>query len=879
MVDAALPDILALLHDRDVVLEAPPGTGKTTRVPPALLAGRAADRPEIVVLEPRRLAARLAAARVASELGETPGATVGHRVRFDEVGGTSTPLWYVTEGVFLRRLLADPLLERVGVVVLDEFHERSLDADLALGLLRGLRRSLRPDLRLVVMSATLDAAPIAAFLDAAAVRVEARQYDVRVEYAPPARDAALEASVAVAVGRLLAEEPDGHVLVFLPGAAEIRRALATCLPVAARYGAALLPLHGDLPLGEQARAVAPSPIRKVILATNVAETSITIDGVVGVVDSGLARVARHAPWSGLRSLAVAPISRASAAQRAGRAGRTRPGRCLRLYARLDHDARPERELPEVARADLSEALLLLAGLRDDARRPDVPFAWLDAPPPSALEAARALLQRLGALDDAGRPTPRARSLLRWPVHPRLARVLDEAVARGRVEDGCGLAALLAERDPRRSGRGGFEPGRGPAARAWDPGEAPLDPRHVLADLLQRRLADRSGRPARRSLGEGGGGARVVLPDTYDAGAVALFERARERLLRLAPTGRSRPPAPLPPADRDALLSALLLAGYPDRVGRVVPAAGTAPGAGASDVLLPGGGRLRLSDAAGLPDGELVVVLDADERREGRRVTSRARALVPLDAEWLQELFPERLADEAVLAWNADRERVEASSRVTYDGLLLEERPGCADPAAVADLLFTEASRRGAAAFCESPADLDLWLGRLAFVRRHRPELALPEPGPELLEAALRDACAGRRSFAELRRADLPGRLAAHLGPGVSALLERLAPTHVRLPGGRRLALAYPPDGEPSASSRLQDFFGLAESPLVLDGRVPLVLHLLAPNGRDVQVTTDLAGFWQRHYPALARELRRRYPRHAWPDNPLSAVPPSPGRPR
>jgi ATP-dependent helicase HrpB len=319
----------------------------------------------------------------------------------------------------------------------------------------------------------------------------------------------------------------------------------------------------------------------------------------------------------------------------------------------------------------------------------------------------------------------------------------------------------------------------------------------------------------------------------------------------------------------------LLAGYPDRVGRVLPAAGAAH----REILLAGGGRLRVSDAAGLAEGELVVVLDADEHRDGRRVTTHARALVPVEPEWLLELFPERVVEEPALAWNEAKERVDASERLTCEGLVLEERPWRASPREIEALLYTEAARLGPAAFCERPVDLARWLGRLAFVRRHRPDLDLPGPTDALQDATLRDACVGRRSFAEIRKADLPGLLARRLGPTVAATLDRLAPASLRLAGGRRLAIDYPSDGDPSAASRLQDFFGLADAPRVLEGRVPLVLHLLAPNGRDVQVTTDLAGFWQRHYPALAHELRRRYPRHAWPDDPVTSAPLAPERSR
>ncbi|HYG68817.1 MAG TPA: helicase-related protein, partial [Anaeromyxobacteraceae bacterium] len=408
-IDPVLPEIVAALRGgRSLVVEAPPGAGKTTRVPRALHDAGLSRAGEIVVLEPRRLAARLAARRVAEELGERLGETVGYQVRFEEVAGPRTRIRFVTEGLLTRRFLSDPALSGVAAVVLDEFHERHLAGDLALALLRRLQATARPDLKVVAMSATLDAAPVAAFLGAPAVRSEGRRFDVGIEFLSPeeaARDERLEALVARAVRRVVREEPDGHVLVFLPGAAEIRRAREALAAFASDGGIELLPLHGDLPPDEQDRAVRPSARRKVILSTNVAETSVTIEGVVAVVDSGLARVASHSPWSGLPTLEVRKVSRASAAQRAGRAGRTRPGRAIRLYTRHDHDARPAFDLPEIQREDLSETLLAVAAL--DARE----LEWFEAPPPAALEAARTLLVRLGATDGSGALTELGRRML------------------------------------------------------------------------------------------------------------------------------------------------------------------------------------------------------------------------------------------------------------------------------------------------------------------------------------------------------------------------------------------------------------------------------------------------------------------------------------
>ncbi len=479
-IDPLIPKILLhLVGDRNLVLEAPPGAGKTTRVPPALLE---LDDREVLVLEPRRLAARLAARFVAAERGEPLGETVGYQVRFEDVCSPRTRLRFLTEGVLTRRLLSDPALARVGTVVLDEFHERHLEGDLALALLRRLQRGRRPDLRLVAMSATLDAAPVAAYLGGARVmRAEGRQHSLDIEYTPHAA-APLERQVAAALDRLPAALPGAHVLVFLPGAAEIRRAQTACAALAKRRGWMLLPLHGDQLPAEQDRAVAPCAQTKVILSTNVAESSITIDGVAVVVDSGLARAAAHSAWSGLPTLRVARISQASANQRAGRAGRTGPGRAIRLYPLEDFVRRPAHDPPEVLRADLSPAALLLhamgaGGLSD--------LDWLDAPPAESIGHAEDLLRQLGAHGDT------ARKMARYPLHPRLSRLVLEAERRGVAEDGCAVAALLSagERLPER-------PGHATRSDLLALLEAPWEPRAAQVVRQVRRLVN----PARQSSG-------------------------------------------------------------------------------------------------------------------------------------------------------------------------------------------------------------------------------------------------------------------------------------------------------------------------------------------------------------------------------------------
>ena len=849
-VDAILPDVvLALRRGRSVVVEAPPGAGKTTRIPPALLAAGLAGQGDIVVLEPRRLAARMAARRVAEEMGERPGQTVGWQVRFEEVSGPETRLRYVTEGLLTRRLISDPGLPGVGAVVLDEFHERHLQADLALALLRRLQETSRPDLKVVVMSATLDAAPVARYLGAPSLRSEGRLFEVAVEYLSPAdaaKDDRLEDRVASAIRRLVNESTEGDVLVFLPGMAEIRRAAQACAPLAARAGLDVLPLHGDLSPEEQDRAVRPGSRRKVILSTNVAETSVTIEGVTAVVDSGLARVASHSPWSGLPRLEVRRVSKASATQRAGRAGRTAPGRCLRLYTRHDLDTRPEFDLPEILREDLSETLLSVASL--DVEN----LEWLDAPPPAASEAAFTLLRDLGALGAGGAITPIGRRLLRFPLHPRLARLVVEADLRGAGPAGALLAALLAERDIRERA-----PDRGRGSPPTGPSDL-LELAHLFEEAARARFE-----PGRmRSMG-------------LSPGALQAVDRSQRQLGQIL--GRGRPRKPAEASEQPLLLATL--AAYPDRVAR-------RRSPGSAEVIFAGGGSARLDEASVVREAPFLVAVDADERRDrrgprvnpagGRAGEALVRVASVVTPDMLLELFPAELRWEEELVWNADAERVDAFERMRYRDLVLEEaRKPVPDPERAAALLAEAALARGARSFGEE-GEIDRLLARLAFAARAAPEGGIAPPTEEDLAEALREACWGRRSFAELREAGVASSLLARLAPDRRALLERLAPERITLGGGRGVRVNYEAgDKPPWVESRLQDFFGSVRGPAVGAGRVPLVLHLLAPNMRAVQVTTDLAGFWERHYPALRRELMRRYPRHAWPEDPRTARPPEP----
>lgn len=796
-IDTLIPEALcALRSGQNLVIEAPPGAGKTTRVPPALLGLGG----EVLTLEPRRLAARLAARRVAFELGERVGETVGYQVRFEEVAGPRTRLRFMTEGLLTRRLLGDPRLRGVRSVVLDEFHERHLEGDLALAMLRRLQQQARPDLRLVVMSATLDAGPVAAYLGGCPVlRAEGRRFELSIRYRPPGAEP-LEQQVVAALETLCREGLDGDVLVFLPGAREIRRVQRALEPLARRGGWLVLPLHGDLSPEEQERAIAPAEWRKVILSTNVAESSVTIEGVTAVVDSGLARVASHSPWSGLPRLEVRRISQASADQRAGRAGRTAPGRVIRLYSAEDLMRRPRQEAPEILREELSRALLAIRALGAGPEDLD----WLDAPSPGAWEAAGRLLERLGALDGRGTLTPIGAAMARMPLEPRLARLVVEADRRGVGDQGCAAAAVLSAE--LRLPETGEQSGPSDVLRLM---EAPWTPRvRLLHEQIRRQ-----------------------------AGVRAQGD-----------------------ADDRALLIAVLAA-FPDRVARRRRE---------DELLLAGGGAALLARSSVVRTAEFMVAVDVEERPEqGLPLVRLASAIEP---EWLLELFPERMRERSLLEWNRTAERVERASALLYDELpVLESRA----PASVADaeqLLVERALEAGVARFADSN-EIEWFLARVEFASAWAP---LPVLGPEDVAQALASLCRGLASFSELEAAARDGgllrALAARLPEDGARALESVAPAKLRLPSGRQVRVNYARGRPPWIAGKIQEFFGLREAPRLAGGRAPLVVQLLAPNNRPVQMTADLAGFWERLYPALRRELGRRYPRHHWPEDPLSAAP-------
>jgi ATP-dependent helicase HrpB len=820
-IDPHLPSIVAAVRSAGAaVLVAPPGSGKTTRVPPALLDGGIQGR--ILVLQPRRVAARLAATRIAHERGVRLGDEVGYTTRFDRRTSRRTRIELITEGLLTRRLQADPFLEGVGCVVLDEFHERSLHVDLGLALLAEVRRSARDDLAVVVMSATLDPGPVARFLDDCPVLdVPGRAFPVDVEYAPRPSTDRVEARCARAVRRLLREEPTGHVLVFLPGVGEIARTARQLEEGELPVGVDVLPLHGRLSGQQQDRAVAPSKRRKVVLATNVAETSVTLEGVRGVVDSGLARVPRFDPAVGLSRLETVPISAASANQRAGRAGRTGPGRCLRLWTEAEGRQRRPANVPEVRRADLAAAALelLLWGVRP------AEFSWFEAPPAGQLEQADRLLEELHATR-GGALTSLGRRLAAMPAHPRLAAVVEAGRRLGILATASAVAALASERDP-------FH--RPPEGQDG-------------SDLLPRLEAAAVFAATR------------YVPPGADRRRLEEVVRVRDQLMAVA--GRAATSSEQAHDDRLApdtpVLVRALLAGFPDRVAR-------RRGSTGRRYVLASGSGAELDEGSAAVGEELLIAVDLGSGDRQRRADHRIRSAHPLDRSCL---VPKA---ELELRFDDEREAVVQRLVERWGELVLSEHASTEelDPAAVGRLLAQAAAERPGRALDPKKDEVQL-LARLRFVAAQAPELDLPEV--TAWADLLPELCASRRSFEQLRKADLAPALFARMTWRQRQQLDRLAPERLRVPSGSSLRVDYAVQGTPVLAARIQQLFGWTETPRVAGGRVRVLLHLLAPNNRPAQVTRDLAGFWASSYAEVRKDLRGRYPKHSWPEEPATATP-------
>ena len=829
-IEAALPAIRTALDQfTALVLQAPPGAGKTTRVPLALLdepwlAGRS-----ILLLEPRRLAARAAAARMASLLGESVGQTVGYRIRFENQISRQTRIEVLTEGILTRRLQRDPALDGVGLVLFDEFHERSLHADLALALSLDSQRGLREDLRLLVMSATLDGAAVARLLgDAPIITSEGRAHPVTRHYLPRDPDG-LDLNVVVRAVLTALPRHAGDLLVFLPGGGEIRQALRRLEAEPACAGLALIPLYGDLPGDAQQRAIQPDPQgrRKIVLATPIAETSLTIEGISIVVDAGWTRVPRFDPRRGLTRLETVRIAADAAEQRAGRAGRLGPGVCYRLWTESTQNRLRPRRTPEMRDADLAPLALELAqwGVNDP-----LALAWLDPPPPGALAQARTLLTELEALDAQGRITQTGRELAELPTHPRLAHLLRRGAALGHGALAADLAALLEERDLLR-------------------GEHPFGCDFTARlDALQAFRRD---------------GARRGPADPTGCVRVEQAARRWRQLLRVGP-GPETPPAP-------ETVGLLLALAYPDRVAR-------RRDGGADRYLLANGRGARLLAGDPLLGCDWLAVAHLDAGDSDGRIWLAA-PVAPAD---LEIYLAARVRTVAEVTWDDRQAAVIVRQERRLGVLILASAPLMnADPEALRQAMVTGIRRLGLDRLPWSD-ELRDWRARVLSLRHWFPDDGWPDVSDGWLADHLDDWLApwldGITRREHLQRLDLAAALQALLDHRQRARLNELAPTHLQVPSGSRLRLRYTPGEPPVLAVKLQELFGLADTPRVAEGRVAVTLHLLSPAQRPIQVTQDLRGFWERTYAEVKKELKGRYPRHPWPDDPWTATPTRRARP-
>lgn len=814
-IDAVLPALRrALAASGAVVLQAPPGAGKTTRVPVALLDADWLGGAKIVMLEPRRLAARAAARRMAQELGQDVGATVGYRVRLESKVSAATRIEVVTEGVLTRRLQSDPELAGTGLVIFDEFHERSLEADLGLALILDVQRALRPDLKLLVMSATIAPAEIAKLLgDAPVVVGECPAFAVATHHlARPMRDA-LDLEMIACVRRAITEESTGDILVFLPGEREIRRVAAKLvLDLAPMID--LRPLYGALSSAEQDSAIRASPPgrRKIVLATTIAETSLTIEGVRIVVDGGFKRAPRFDPRSGMSRLATLRVSRAAADQRRGRAGRLGPGICYRLWTEAEERGFAAFDAPEIANADLADLALDLAqwGAGDPAD-----LSWLDPPPRAAYAQARALLASLEAIDDAGRITDTGRRMARLPLHPRLAHMVLAGHAARAGRTACDIAAILSERD-------------------------------VMVGLRDADLRTRLEIVA----GARGGQARV------NEAALARV-RAASRQIRALIGAADATPA----IDATGLIVAFA---YPDRIAQRREARG--------HYLLASGAGAYIAETDPLACADYLAVAELD----GEARDSRIFLAAPITRAEIEAHFAAAIVERQAVEWDDRAEAVIARSRRLFGAIALEDRPLVKpDAGALARAMLAGIARLGLAALPWSPAARALQ-ARVAFVRK----TFAADDWPDLADAALAATIetwlaphlAGMTRRADLARIDLAAALGAALSWERKRRLDELAPTHLIVPSGSRIALAYESEGGSILRVRLQEVFGLKSTPKIAGGRVSVALELLSPAQRPLALTRDIASFWTNVYPQVRGEMRGRYPKHVWPEDPTTAPP-------
>ena len=826
-----------------VVVTSPPGSGKTTLIPPALL-----HAPEIsgqvYLLQPRRLAARAVARRIALLRGTKLGGEVGYQVRFDSCVSDQTRLIVATTGVLLRKMAGDLSLGGVGAVVLDEFHERTVEMDLTLGMLRRIQQTIRPDLRIVVMSATLAAEPVAKLLgNAPIIDVPGKLFAVDVRFQRRRSLEVLEQQVAEAVSEAIVQTT-GHILVFLPGVGEIKRCSEALTSLARQHELNVMPLYGELPFEDQDRVLEPSEKRKLILSTNIAETSLTIEGVTAVVDSGFARQMQMDADVGLPRLERVTISKASADQRCGRAGRLMPGVCWRLWEPAAHSARPDYEVPEILRTDLSGPILYLLhwGERDVSE-----FPWLDRPTDDAIQMSLRQLNWLGAIDSDRHLTKIGQSMVQLPAHPRLARLLIAGAEQGVLHETALAAALLSERDPFRVSRGSGPRNRTAIRSHCD-----------ITDRVQALEALESGRPSPVDLPVHPGAAKNlfrVAEQFAQLGSVAH----RRGLAQFVKTSEPIVPVPLSQEDIEVALRKCILDAYPDRLAQLR--------AGSRDRGIMVGGRgVRIDPQSNVRPDRLFVCVDVEDSSGDAKV----RLISSVEREWLiSDLM--RTADETF--FNPSRQQVETRRRVYWDDLLLEESSAAShDPVDSAAILAQQAAKQLAQILPAEDSAAQTFRRKIQWLAAALPDLQLPSLDDDSIAGLMPELAYGLRSFDELRRADWLRAFQAIVGPQRLTNVHRLAPDYIAVPSGNQIAIQYELGKPPVLAVRIQELFGLGETPRIAGGRIAILLHLLGPNYRPQQITDDLASFWKNAYPEVKKELRRRYSKHAWPDDPLTASP-------
>lgn len=814
-----------------MVLTAPTGSGKTTQVP-QMLAATNAIRGQVIVIEPRRIAARMTARRVAFEMGCELGTGVGYQTRFESKVSADTRIRFVTEGVFLRLLGSNRELRGVGAVVLDEFHERSIDADLALGLMRRLQESRRADLRLVVMSATLDTARVAEYLGGCPVlSASGRLFPVDIRHLDRATNQPVWELAATELDRLLDVERSGDVLVFMPGSYEIDRTIVACGDVARRRGADLLvvPLHGSLTPAEQDRAVEPTDRRKVIVATNVAETSITIEGVRAVIDCGTARVHRVDPKRGLNTLRIEPIARSTADQRAGRAGRMGPGLCVRLWTEKDHARRAAFEDAEIVRVDLADATLRLKAFGVGRHEE---FPWFESPPREMVERAESTLRLLHATDASGALTDVGVAMSRMPAEPRLARVLVEGARRGCPSLAARLAAIGAERD--------FisDASAGALREALERG----DP---VSDVLARE----------RLLARWEAGRMRDLKQRVDVNQVAAREcsQAAQQLARIA----SRIERPRGDDDASGAAGiACLVAGFPDHVA-------WRPDRQRPHCHVSGRRKVTLDKSSVVTSDGFLLALEVRETGFGDGAVATLSMVSPIERTTVEEMLPERFSRIIEARWNDASKAVDEIEESRFDEIAIDVTARPAKPSPTVERVLLEKVKDGTIALEHWNEAVDQWIARVRCVATWFPERGLIAYGDEELDVIRSEILSGCVRASEVRARPCIDAVRGALSWPEQEFVRSMAPEHVQLRRGYRMRIDYGSAAAPRGRARIQDLYDEDRTPTVAGGRVPVTLEILGPNQRPLQVTSDLANFWKTLYPELRNELRRRYPKHEW----------------